>query len=346
MVRFAFVLAAALTIASTCFADDWSDYERAGRSFRLALFDLPPAEDVASSGGAAVRVFVDGAFTGPLPALVLDRAPDGRGRLTVKSSRRDGKRWVRAAWSANLSNAAYAQLFDEATQLAQQAAAASQEADRAAADPKPASVTDIVVCTDGAVTVIEVAADGHVDRGSEGNCADRGLQEFAMRLAQQAVNLSPDCHALSGKGAYGAFSQLRLCALASGDRTAAVQVMNLIDEGQRVPSAFADAASSSMVFAWPGRNPTVGAAIFRARWAELIATLSAHFVMSDVRGVGPDRVVVNGEVHYLAHPEDELYQGAPSSQTWERQAGRWRLTRWTVGRFAPFRPTHDPRVPT
>jgi len=120
-------------------AQDASDYEQASRGERLALYDLPSAEDVAARGGRAVRVYVDGAFTGLLPALVLERGPGPAPRLAVVSSRWDGPRWRRVVMTAKVPPADWKRLSEDAAQAV--ADWQAFEAERAKPPPPPAPST-------------------------------------------------------------------------------------------------------------------------------------------------------------------------------------------------------------
>ncbi|MFI4935304.1 MAG: hypothetical protein ACHP7N_11840 [Caulobacterales bacterium] len=341
--RFLVIFVLALAFAPLAKAYDASDLERASRAYRLALYDLPPAETLASSGGQAVRVYVDGAFSGFLPAIVIQRPRRGAARLTVISGHRRGGTWSRVTRSAAIPVPVWARLLADGTEAVSDWRAFTARRDDEAAHPatKPAIVSDIIICADGQDSLVEVASEGHVSRGAEHDCEFTELGDFATELAAAAIHYLPDCAAITPGQMYGGFSRLAQCGLLSGDKRSAIALMNRINEhGSR---DLALAADAHIVADWAGRPRAVGAKAFGVLWSDLEASIGAHFQFEDIAGDGPAKAVATGWMVYVPKGDNVDNQRAPCTEVWRKSRAGWRLASLTVGAFHPFYMAHDPR---
>jgi len=344
----AFVLLRGVAIAAlvvgVAWAQDASDFEREGRGERLAILDLPAAEDVAASGGQTVRAYVYGAFSGILPALVLDRPSRGPPRLEVIGGVSDGSHWRRAIWSAPMPEADWTHLFTEGQDTVgdwEQLEARRKKPPDEKVNPPP-GLTELLVCADGQDSIVEVAEQGQVHRGAEHDCEFRELGDFAADLAAEAIKLWPDCATYTAEVMYGDLGRLRACLLTSGDRRAALAAITAAFGPDR--RDFSKLADDHIVAAWPGRPKAVGGKAFAGMWSDLAKSISPIFQVGEAIGETDRRATLRGIIFYIGKDDD--YRRADCVETWVKTPGGWRMTRLTVGAFAPHDMPHDPRQPT
>jgi hypothetical protein len=325
-------------------AQDASDFEREGRGERLATLDLPAAEDVAASGGQTVRAYVYGAFSGLLPALVIDRPGQGPPRLEVIGGLSDGSHWRRVSWSAPMPEADWTQLFaegrDAVSDWGQLEAPRKNPPDDKVVPPPV--VTELLVCADGQDSIVEVVERGQVHRGAEHDCEFRELGDFAADLAAEAIKLWPDCATYTAEVTYRDLGRLRACLLTTGDRRAALAAITAAFGPDR--RNFIKLADDRIVATWPGRPRAAGGKAFAAMWADLTKSISPTFQVGEAIGHADRWVTLRGIIFYFTPDGDD--RRADCVETWVKTHGSWRMTRLTVGAFAPYDMPHDPRRPT
>ena len=293
------------------------------RAYRSAWFDAPTAEDVARQGGRTVWIIVETGRGGFLPLMSLEKTAAG-GSIVARTSVKIGGATVRTTRAYDIPRAKYEALSLQAARLFQ---TALEPPPPPAPDPKLPQFME--VCMDGPTTVMEITAPGQVQRATE-YCGDLGLQPFANRLAEYALRNTHGCGAVH---AYidTPLDRLRLCLWVEGDRLPGVTVMNLVlNADLQDHPTLADQADPAIEFIGPDGRPVAGAAAFRATWADLVDKADARFQFGGVRGLSTDRVAVRGTISFYAHPGDQQHSGAPSTQTWVKTGGHWRLTRWVV----------------
>lgn len=333
--------------ASAVHAQDASDYEQASRSRRLALFDLPRLEDVATAGDQAVRVYVDTAFRGLLPALILERSRRGMPRLRVISSQRVGLKGGRLVMNVAVPLADWDRLFDAGVRADADWRAFEAQRSKAPVDrPAPGAETalsEIVVCADGQDSIVEIATGGQVTRAAEHDCEFTELGQYARVLAKEAVRLIPGCATFRPLGGYGDFDGLAMCALMTGNRRAALGAANRAFGPHR--RDLDKLAGPNIIADWPGRPEAVGRASFVQMWSEITKSVSPTFQILEGAGQGRHKVTLRGSI-FFANPDDDGYQRADCIETWTFSAGRWSLSRLRVGKFRAEGLTRDPRNPT
>jgi len=284
-------------------------------------FQLPRAGALVRDGVEAVRIFAVSGLQGPLPAIVIARAPGGAATITTVSAREVAGRWEQVTRTAPLSEADWRRLF-------QTAAAAMREPDKTPFKPG-IDLGMVVVCNDAASDAMEIIAEGHVTRRAEIACQFQAFHDASRDFAEAAVAAFPPCAKLPALYD-GDFSRIRVCNEISGDLDAAVAIVNHIQQHD-ANELYPDAAPS-IVAVWPGRPRIEGAAAFKALETGLDAGIAPRFSVSAVRGEGPDRATLEGDVLYLDNEEGSAY-AAPFTEAWALEEGRWRLERLTVGAF-------------
>lgn len=298
----------------------------------VASFGVEPAEQPQQQGWRGTRVFLIDGYSRDMPmvsvlrkgedeyALPADMVLEVRGAGDPGS---EGARPVlhRRGWlgldrqSINIQN-----LVTKApVRQSDGAAASAEEGD------------EIVLCLHAWVAVTESLTDQGVERRIRNACGDDPLFDAGYEMSAQALRGFPHCNHLE-PGAYrNESTQLQACLTLQGeDKVAAAEVLSLID-GPPFYSGWGSLAShlsEDVQLALPDGRRIEGA----TRVAEALTSqseLGSRYVSRVIGGSG--RVEAVGEFWRYG----EVTDYAEYEQTWERIAGRWRMTAMTVGQFVP-----------
>lgn len=171
----------------------------------------------------------------------------------------------------------------------------------------------------------------------EDACDDGPAEAYATELTIAAVPLLPPCARLDRGRHRNAATLLSACRLLRGDRLAAAEVMNRLDELRNVEGP-EDAALARGLFAsgaqidWAGELHKEGGA---STWAKKIAEGGRTVLYYDAfEGESADRVRFVGLFSRSIEGEDK-YRQARVEQIWTREDGHFRIERATVGPFEP-----------
>lgn len=178
-------------------------------------------------------------------------------------------------------------------------------------------------------------------RKTEDAC-DNGLAEaYATELQRVAVPLLPACARLDREMHRNEATLLSACRLLRGDRLAAAEVMNRLDELRRVDGP-EEAPEIAGLFARHAEIKWAGESLDRkdgaaAAWARRIAEGGRTILYYDsVEGESADRVRFLGQFSRYVEDGERSLQ-ARVEQIWVREDGEFRIERAIVGPFEPER---------
>jgi hypothetical protein len=304
------------------------------------LFGVKPIEAHRNSGDQIRRAFYVDGYGRDVVAITFIRPKGSDPALWVHfPSEANGKRSepLRAAvpldvWEGVLRRS---DLFDR--QLASPPTARS----RSGSD-------EILLCLHSWVYTVEATdpAQGEyrpatLRRKTEDACDDGPAEAYAAELTIAAVPLLPHCARLDRARHRNEAAQLSACRLLRGDRLAAAEVMNRLDELRNIEGP-EDLALARGLFSdeaqidWAGElyNSRGGAA---AVWAKKLAEGGrTNLYYEAFEGESAERVRFVGLFSRAAEGEDK-YRQARVEQIWTREDGDFRIERVTVGAFEPER---------
>jgi hypothetical protein len=306
------------------------------------LFGVKPIEAHRDAGDQVRRAFYVDGYGRDVVAITFIRPKGGDPSLWVHFPREDDVKRsepLRAAvplevWESVLRRS---DLFDRPL--------ASPPTARSGGDSKE---KEILVCLHSWVYTVEATdpAQGEYQPATlrskvEDACDDGPAEAYATELTIAAVPLLPPCARLDRARHRNEATLLSACRLLRGDRLAAAEVMNRLDELRNVEGP-EDLALARGLFTgdaqidWAGElhNVRGGAA---ATWAKKIAEGGRTVLYYDsFEGESADRVRFVGLFSRSIEGEDK-YRQARVEQIWIREDGDLRIGRAIVGPFEPER---------
>jgi hypothetical protein len=306
---------------------------------RLRALGLPSLASLHQQHRQVLRAFYDDSFQNAFPAIVVERLPDGRGRLTVATvvtnGRTSGNLFKiyatarRVVRRAVLSRAVTTSLFAEAPVVF----------DSPVTEAEPSSVPDanglISVCLDPDGARVEVASAQGVVSRERTTCVDSPVWSLAWRLAKVATHALPPCERVRGPRGY--YGQLQACARLSGDLPAAADVYD-VDWGGRYgdkdPLAARESLrrllSPSVTLEIEGGPHVEGPDAFMAAWSGFASSFQFDNDGTDsVEGLNATTARTKGwlEVRDGEHSRVESYE-----ILWRLgEDRRWRIQRLVLG---------------
>jgi hypothetical protein len=200
----------------------------------------------------------------------------------------------------------------------------------------------ITICTHGWTYVVEVTdpdaeSPGQRLRRRVENACDHGLTDaYANFLADTAVRLLPACLSIERRKRDSSARVLAACGTFSGDRLAAAEVYNELDEfrgsdeseRERYRNLFGGARLD-----WNGEQITSHA---DEAWLAKTSELKASFFPRHLHGENATRVIVDGKLEYWTNEGDQgQLWVAPVIMTWEYdQSMGWLMRDARVAEFA------------
>ena len=208
----------------------------------------------------------------------------------------------------------------------------------------PSAKGDILICLHSWVYTVEAAdpAGGKYQpatlrRKVEDACDDGPAEAYASELAIAAVPLLPPCARLDRSRHRNEASLLSACRLLRGDRLAAAEVMNRLDELRNVDGP-EDLTVARGLFAnqarieWAG-DPEAGSGA--GAWVKKVAEGGpTTLYFESIEGETADRVRFIGTFIRAIEGEDK-YRQARVEQIWVREDDQFRIERATIGPFEP-----------
>lgn len=193
----------------------------------LALFGVPPIEELQSAGAQGCRAFFVDGNGRDLVTITFMRMPDSEPMLSVHFPRQ-GEQPAVAPATTLVPSAAWERVLS-----------ASLHFDRALADDQgneeassvPGTIT---VCLHSWVYTIEAVDPGirggtsRLGREVEDSCENGLAEPYASELAKIALPLLPYCAALDPEQHRNTAALLYACRLLEGDRLAAAHGLNLV----------------------------------------------------------------------------------------------------------------------
>lgn len=213
----------------------------------------------------------------------------------------------------------------------QEVVSQSQNFDRLLVALPPASSGEIRVCIHPWSAYVEA-----VDRPSEGTdpsirrklgngCDDELALPYAFWLAQQAINALPSCQRISPDKHRNAAAIVAECGKLTGDRLAAVDVLNLVSSSSFARPQEWDSTFSLRTFfsddarvVWSGKEALATGAV--DLWLRNMGEGHNTMLWADrYTGINADRVRLEGRIEgYHDVGSDRVLFSAPVRQEWVR----------------------------
>ena len=291
----------------------------------LRLFGLPPAEARLAAGQEIRRAFIIGGWGHPIIAAEYRRAP-GHEPIVAIYGGRDRRLPGGETLSAAVPEAEWERL-----------GAAGRSFDGPLVPPAAiAERGEILVCADGYSLLVEttdpsaLAPGERLRRRIATSCPDNPGFLYAEELLASAVRLLPACAGLAPRTPGNEADLLRDCMILSGDRMAAAEAHNRLDElrrartGEQVARLFAP----NVRFDWNGGRVVLD---------DFAAALAGHFYARRFIGETARRVRVEGVMSLITRAGDgpEVEWEAPVTLIFADPPSRsWQIAEARVGAFA------------
>jgi len=287
-------------------------------------FGVPSIEELNDSGAQVRRVFFVDGYGAEMPVITFIRAPGADPRVTVSVVREDATGRARVV---ELTQTLSAPVWDEVINRTELFHRALAPRTMPASDDEEEALT---ICLHSWVTTVEATDPGQPVRMRTQDSCNEGLTtEAGLFLARLAYEALPYCVALELDNYRNRVAALQACAILGGDRLAAAEVLNRIDEldEARLLAPVANAFLQHNITVQWGADRANGSEAAAALW-DSKSEQRAQLYYTSVTGESADRVRVTG-VLYESYEDDARH--AEVEQIWTREYGwRFRLSSMRV----------------
>ena len=295
----------------------WDLCKKSERKRQREAFGLPPVEVYRSLGTEAVRVFEDNANNWPVVAIIFYEDRNLVPRVEVRRPLGpDGTNWY-PPLIARIESADWSALKLNRRLL-------------------ETPYTDDSICTDGYTRVVEaIDASQTIVTRVEHNCGENPVNEYFDSVARLALDQFAHCKTLQFQSNMSPSRILSYCLRLDGNKQAAAELYNLIEESGLFCCLKPDSGHSIEQFfddnyrlTYPGflaAHTRISAANI---WMELDPGIIRYYI-----GETKDRVRVEGTVELSVDEDDRTTKttSAPFTSLWVRGAdGQFRMRSYTV----------------
>jgi hypothetical protein len=311
-----------------------------------ALFGVRSIEEHRDAGDQIRRVFYVDGYGRDMVLISFIRAPGREPMANVHFPRREGER-PRQPFEAPVPHAVWDDVLWRSARFERSFATQPPP-------PQPGEGQIVTMCIHSWVYTIEAndprrrSEPASLRRKTEDACEDGPGEMFAIELQRAALPLFPACAALDPEQHRNPASQLAACAILSGDRLAAAEVMNLLDRFRRArrpedSEMLAGIFDFGARFDWQGTQYVSRDAHPENFWLERMAADRAQGLYYDsIEGLSADRVRVRGSLHRsvdLPNAGGTTHYRAPVEMIWVSTSVReFQVESVTVGSWQVQRP--------
>jgi len=307
-----------------------------------ALFGLRSIEQHREAGDQVRRVFYVDGYGRDMIVIALVRTPGREPMAQIHFPRRERQR-ATPPLEAPVSHIVWGEMLRRSASF-----------DRSYA-PRAGNPQDVSICLHSWVYTIEAndparanLAPGSLRRKTEDSCQRGPAAEFAWDLQRAALPLFPHCDRLDPDQHRNPAAQLAACAMLTGDRMAAAEVMNRLnafrrarrtEDGLLLQGSFAQRAQID----WNGIRSDPGDLYKGNFWlARMASEGSPSFFVQSVEGLAADRVRVAAFLERSvdgAEGSPSTHMRAPIEMIWVfGPAQQFEVESATVGAWERYRP--------